>query len=30
MSIKPIPDGFHAVIPYLFAQGTGLELPLIC
>ncbi len=23
MSIKPIPEGFHAVTPYLFAQGAS-------
>ena len=23
MSIKPIPEGFHAITPYLFAQGAS-------
>src|SRR5882724_5717236 len=22
MSVKPIPDGFHAITPYLFAEGA--------
>ena len=22
MSLKPIPDGFHAVTPYLFVEGA--------
>jgi PhnB protein len=23
MSINPIPEGFHAITPYLFAQGAS-------
>jgi PhnB protein len=29
MSIKPIPDGFHAVTPYLFAQGASRLIEFI-
>jgi len=29
MSIKPIPDGFHAVTPYLFAQGASRLIKFI-
>jgi uncharacterized glyoxalase superfamily protein PhnB len=30
MSIKPIPGGFHAVTPYLFAQGASRLIEFIC
>src|SRR5205823_11698564 len=29
MSVKPIPDGFHAVTPYLFAQGASRLIEFI-
>ena len=29
MSIKPIPDGFHAVTPYLFVQGAARLIEFI-
>ena len=29
MSVKPIPDGFHAVTPYLFAQGASQLIEFI-
>src|SRR4029434_10708236 len=29
MSIKPVPDGFHAVTPYLFAQGASRLIEFI-
>src|SRR4029077_1268205 len=29
MSIKPIPDGFHAISPYLFAQGASRLIEFI-
>jgi hypothetical protein len=29
MSIKPIPDGFHAITPYLFAQGASRLIEFI-
>jgi PhnB protein len=29
MSIKPIPDGFHAVTPYLFADGASRLIEFI-
>ncbi|MGH7938983.1 MAG: VOC family protein [Bryobacteraceae bacterium] len=29
MSIKPIPEGFHAVTPYLFAQGASRLIEFI-
>jgi PhnB protein len=30
MSIKPIPDGFHAITPYLFAHGAPRLIEFIC
>jgi PhnB protein len=29
MSIKPIPEGFHAITPYLFAQGAARLIDFI-
>ena len=29
MSIKPIPEGFHAITPYLFAQGASQLIEFI-
>jgi PhnB protein len=29
MSIKPIPEGFHALTPYLFAQGAARLIDFI-
>ena len=29
MSIKPIPDGFHAITPYLFTQGASRLIEFI-
>ena len=29
MSIKPIPEGFHAITPYLFAQGASRLIEFI-
>ncbi|HET9367732.1 MAG TPA: VOC family protein [Candidatus Udaeobacter sp.] len=29
MSIKPIPDGFHAITPYLFTQGAARLIEFI-
>jgi len=29
MSVKPIPDGFHAITPYLFAQGASRLIEFI-
>jgi uncharacterized glyoxalase superfamily protein PhnB len=29
MSIKPVPDGFHAITPYLFAQGASRLIEFI-
>ena len=29
MSVKPIPDGFHAVTPYLFTQGAARLIEFI-
>src|SRR5215475_10021168 len=30
MSVKPIPDGFHAVTPYLFVEGASRLIEFIC
>jgi PhnB protein len=29
MSVKPIPDGFHAITPYLFTQGAARLIEFI-
>ena len=29
MSIKPVPDGFHAITPYLFAEGASRLIEFI-
>jgi len=29
MSVKPIPEGFHAITPYLFTQGAGRLIDFI-
>ena len=29
MSMKPIPEGFHAITPYLFAQGASRLIEFI-
>ncbi|MEF2162595.1 VOC family protein, partial [Pseudomonas aeruginosa] len=29
MSVKPIPDGFHAVTPYLFTQDAARLIEFI-